>query len=284
MPGDRDDTRLWRVDVLGGLELLRARFTDFCFPPHAHEEFMIAVTEEGRALPTYRGGVHRHGPGDMIVLNPGEVHGGGPARGAVWQYRSLYPSAALMRRAARELSGTERDLPQFGGTVVRDRAVAHAIRRAHVALEEPRSTLERETRLLHALGCLIARRAVDRISAQRIGREHRAVQRARQYLDERPAENVSLMTLAGEAGVSPFYLCRVFHRQTGLSPHAYQTLVRVRLVKALLARGMPITQAALAAGFCDQPHLTRHFKRIYGVTPGRYVAGADVPPATLAPL
>ena len=284
MSQDRDDTRLWRVDVLGGLELLRARFTDFCFPPHAHEEFMIAVTEEGRALPTYRGGAHAHGRGDMIVLNPGEVHGGGPARGAVWQYRSLYPSADLMRHAAHELSGTERGLPQFVETVVRDRAVAAAVRRAHLALELPRSALERETRLLHALGCLIARHAADRLSAQRIGREHRAVQRARQYLDQHPAENVSLMTLAGEAGVSPFYLCRVFHRHTGLSPHAYQTLVRVRLVKALLAAGVPITQAALDAGFCDQPHLTRHFKRIYGVTPGRYVEGAEAPSATPGPL
>jgi AraC-like DNA-binding protein len=156
--------------------------------------------------------------------------------------------------------------------VVRDRAVAAALRRAHVALEEPRSALERETRLLHALGRLIARHAEDRMPAQRVGIEHRAVRRARDYLDARPSENVSLETLAGEAGVSPFYLCRVFHQQTGLSPHAYQTLARVRLVKALLATGTPIPQAAVDAGFCDQAHLTRHFKRVYGVTPGRYWA------------
>jgi AraC-like DNA-binding protein len=275
MPPHPDDTRLWRVDVLGGLELLRARFADFSFPAHAHEEFLLAVTEEGPARPWYRGGTHSHGPGDMIVLNPGEVHGGGPARGAIWQYRSLYPSADLMRRAVRELSGTDRRFPQFVEKVVRDRVAATAIRRAHIALEEPRSTLERETRLLQALGCVIARHAVDRVTAQRIGSEHRAVQRARQYLHAHPAENVSLETLACEAGVSPYYLCRVFHRQTGLPPHAYQTLVRVRLVKALLATGVPIPQAAAEAGFCDQAHLTRHFKRIYGVTPGRYAGRGE---------
>ena len=270
MSTQREDARLWRVDILGGLELLRARFVDFTFPAHAHEEFMIAVTEEGFAAPWYRGDTHLHGPGDMIVLNPGEVHGGGPARGSVWEYRALYPSADLLRRAVRELSGTDGDAPRFAETVVRDPVVAAAIRRAHKRLEEPCSMLERETRLLHALGCLIARHAVDRVPSHRLGSEHRAVERARSYLEAHPAENVRLQKLACEAGLSPFYLCRVFHRQTGLSPHAFQTLARVRLAKALLAAGVPVPQAAIEAGFCDQAHLTRHFKRVYGVTPGRY--------------
>ena len=271
MPTQREEARLWRVDILGGLELLRARFVEFSFPAHAHDEFMIAVTEEGIARPWYRGGTNIHGPGDMIVLNPGEVHGGGPARGSIWQYRSLYPSANLIQRAVWELSGTERRLPQFAEKIVRDRVVAAAIRRAHIAFEEPSSALERETRLLHALGCLIARHAVDRVPAQQIGAEHRAVRRARDYLEAHPTENVSLGKLACEAGISPFYLCRVFHQQIGLPPHAYQALVRVRLAKALLGKGMPIPQAAIEGGFCDQAHLTRHFKRIYGVTPGRYL-------------
>jgi AraC-like DNA-binding protein len=236
---------------------------------------MIAVTEEGVARPWYRGGTHIHGPGDMIVLNPGEVHGGGPARSSIWQYRSLYPSADLMQRTIRELSGTDRRFPRFAKKVVRDRAVAAAIRRAHIALEEPSSALERETRLLHALGCLIVRHAMDRIPAQRIGSEHRAVQRARYYLETHPVENVSLEKLAWEGGLSPFYFCRVFHQHVGLPPHAYQTLVRCRLAKALLAKGVATPQAAIEAGFCDQAHLTRHYKRIYGVTPGRYLGRVE---------
>lgn len=281
MHTQREDARLWRVDILGGLELLRARFVEFSFPGHAHEEFMIAVTEEGFAAPWYRGDTHIHGPGDMIVLNPGEVHGGGPTRGSAWEYRALYPSPDLMRRAVHELSGTERRAPRFAEMVVRDPVVAAAIRRAHSALEKPSSALERETRLLHALGCLIARHAVDHVPAHRLGSEHRAVERARCYLEAHPAESVPLEKLAGEAGLSPFYLCRVFHRQTGLPPHAYQTLARVRLAKALLAAGVAVPQAAIEAGFCDQAHLTRHFKRIYGVTPGRYAGRGSRPPGSL---
>jgi AraC-like DNA-binding protein len=268
-----DESHLWRADVLGGVELLRARYVEFTFPPHTHEEFMIAVTEGGTGFPRYRGGAHRVGPSDVLVLNPGEVHAGGPARGSLWRYRAFYPPAGLMHRAAHELTGRDRGIPQFTEDVVHDPRVAAALRRAHVALEEPHSQLERESRLLHALASLVERHAVDARPAQRIRPEHRAVRRAREYLETFPSENVSLDALAREAGLSLFHLCRVFRQQTGLSPHAYQTLLRVRLAKSLLAQGVAASQAAVDAGFVDQAHLTRHFKRIFGVTPGRYLGG-----------
>ncbi len=269
MPTQRDEARLWRVDVLGGFELLRASYQEFTFPLHTHEEFMIAVTEGGVALPRYRGGTHLVGPGDVIALNHGEVHGGGPAHRSAWRYRALYPPASLMQRVLWELTGTDR-IPQFAEDVVCDPSVAGTIRRAHIALEKPSSTLERESRLLQALASLVARHAADRVPVQRIARAHRPVQRAQEYLREHPGENVSLQRLAQEASLSPFYFCRVFRQDTGLPPHAYQTLVRVRHAKALLAQGLTIPQAAVETGFCDQAHLTRHFKRIFGVTPGQY--------------
>jgi AraC-like DNA-binding protein len=60
----------------------------------------------------------------------------------------------------------------------------------------------------------------------------------------------------------------------GMTPHSYLTQVRVRHAKSLLSAGLPITQVATEAGFYDQAHLTRHFKRIVGLTPGRYVKHA----------
>jgi AraC-like ligand binding domain len=124
MSNQRDDARLWRVDALGGLELLYAHYAEFTFSPHTHEEFMIAVTEGGTALPHYRGGAHIHGPGDVLVLNPGEVHGGGPVRGAIWRYRAFYAPDTLLQRAAQELTGMNRGLPQFAEDVVSDPYVA----------------------------------------------------------------------------------------------------------------------------------------------------------------
>jgi AraC-like DNA-binding protein len=145
------------------------------------------------------------------------------------------------------------------------------LQQAHTALAEPSSVLERESRLLEALASLVTRHAVDKLPARRIRPEHRAVKRAREHLEAFPSENVSLERLAREAGLSPFHLCRVFRQTIGLPPHAYQTLIRVRFAKTLLAKGVSISQAAVEVGFFDQAHLTRHFKRIFGVTPGQYL-------------
>jgi AraC-like DNA-binding protein len=84
------------------------------------------------------------------------------------------------------------------------------------------------------------------------------------------AQNVTLPELARFAGLSPFHLCRVFRASVGMTPHAYQTHLRVRRAKSLLRAGLPIALAATETGFYDQAHLTRDFKRIVRVPPGRF--------------
>ncbi len=274
-PDHQDNALLWQAAAFGGLELLRANFVQFSFAPHAHEEFMIVVTEGGVALPRFWGAVQRVAAGDVFVLNPGEVHGGGPETGSTWRYRSFYPPAALMQRVARELTGVDRGVPQFAEQFVGDPATATMLRRAHLALEEPESALAYESHLMEALAGLVARHAVGNVAARRIDHKHRAVRLAKEYLETLPGENVSLDTLARVAGIGSYHLCRVFRNETGLSPHAYQVQVRVRLAKTLLARGLPISQVAAEAGFTDQAHLTRHFKRTFGVTPGRYLGAVS---------
>src|SRR5205085_7810988 len=104
--------------------------------------------------------------------------------------------------------------------------------------------------------------------------DRQAVNRAREYLAEHYAENVSLNRLAAIAGLSPFHFSRLFSEQFGLPPHAFQTQLRVLWAKALLLQGWPIPHVASQTGFADQSHLTRHFKRLVGVPPGQYQSGS----------
>ncbi len=269
---------MWRAEGLGGLELFRATLSEFAFRPHEHQGFFIALTEDGLATPTYRGDRHVVGPGDLIALNPGEAHAGGPPAEGFWAYRALYPGPGLIREIMSEFPGRRPGLPRFGGDVVRDPEAMARLRRFHRLSEpsrsHPGSLLEREACLAGALVLLIGRHAAVPREPRPAGREPRAVRLSREYLEEHVRENVALADLARFAGLSPFHLCRVFRDAVGMTPHAYQTQVRVRRAKSLLEAGLPITVAATEAGFCDQAHLTRHFKRIVGLTPGRYVRGA----------
>jgi len=267
--------RLWRAADLGGVELLSATLTEFAFRPHAHEEFFIALTERGLATPTYRGDTHAIRPGDLIVLNPEEAHAGGPPPERAWTYRALYPRQDVMREIMAEFPAAKTGIPHFGGDVVRDQEIAARLHRFHTLSETlGSSVLERETHLAEALVLLVSRHAAPSRIPSPPGRERKAVRLGRDYLDGHAGENVSLQTLAGIAGLSPFHLCRVFRDAVGMTPHTYHTHIRIRHAKALLRTGLPITQVATEVGFYDQAHLTRHFKRIVGVTPGQYITDA----------
>lgn len=97
------------------------------------------------------------------------------------------------------------------------------------------------------------------------------IRRALAHIERHFAEAVYLGELAAVAGLSVCRFVTVFRRQVGLTPHRFICRRRVRHATALLADGVPAAQAALEAGFFDQSHLSRHFKSVYGMTPGRYL-------------
>jgi len=57
----------------------------------------------------------------------------------------------------------------------------------------------------------------------------------------------------------------------GTSPYRVVTLRRLENWRRLLLDGFTLVDAALAAGFHDQSHMTRHFTRSYGVSPLRWL-------------
>jgi AraC-like DNA-binding protein len=105
-----------------------------------------------------------------------------------------------------------------------------------------------------------------------IGREDRAVKLARDFLTDRLDVSVHLTDIASAAGLPPYRLFRAFNRATGMTPHGFQRQARVRYAMDLIKSGQALAEVAAATGFTDQAHLTRHFRRMMGVTPGSYKA------------
>jgi AraC-like DNA-binding protein len=98
-----------------------------------------------------------------------------------------------------------------------------------------------------------------------------AIRRAHEYLKEFWDKNVSLTDLAREASMSTYELCRRFSAMYGLTPHRYQVVLRVMNAKSKLLQGAGISEVASDTGFSDQSHLGRHFKSVFGLTPGTVV-------------
>lgn len=130
-----------------------------------------------------------------------------------------------------------------------------------------------------------ARHPVNAPGAEPAGETPRAVSRAIAYIQENYARDVGLADIAEAAHMSPFHLTRLFKRATGVAPYQYLIQLRVNSARALLAAGAgrrSLAEVASAVGFSDQSHLSRHFKRLLGMTPGQAIHGGGAPVQPLA--
>ncbi len=98
----------------------------------------------------------------------------------------------------------------------------------------------------------------------------RPVERIRDLLADTYRERHSLRSLSREAALHPIYLLQAFKRRFGVTPAAFLRTQRVARAKHFIHAGLGLAAVANEAGFCDQSHLTRCFKRTLGVTPGVY--------------
>lgn len=263
----------WRyADDLGGLEQLEARYHQQRFTRHVHEGYCIGVIYAG-AQRFYREGAQHVAPaGSIILVNADQVHDGHRATDNGWAYRTLYPTEQMLQPV---LDGLEQAaLPWFRQPVVNDPEMAARLRGLFDLLKFSYNPLERQGRFFEVLSELIQRHGSG-AGQERLLAHPVAVQRVRDYLDAHCCERVSLTELAALVQLNPHYLNRLFQRHLGVPPHAYQLMRRMERAKGLIRIGVALSEVAADTGFTDQSHLSRHFKRMLGVTPGQYLAAVS---------
>jgi AraC family transcriptional regulator len=95
--------------------------------------------------------------------------------------------------------------------------------------------------------------------------------RTLEYINQNLARDLRLWELAQIAGMSPNYFCELFKATTGLPPYRYILRCRIERAKQYLRDPkISLACAGAAAGFADQSHFTKVFRRIVGVTPMRF--------------
>ncbi|WP_190136446.1 AraC family transcriptional regulator [Streptomyces longispororuber] len=263
-----EHARLWAAPGSPQVELLAARFERFAFDRHSHEQLSVGVIEDGAEGLHLSGGTVVVPAGQLVVLNPGQVHTGYAAEESGWRYRMFYFDTALVAELARAHLGVG-DV-WFAQTAVRDPGLFAALRRVHRAQEHIRDPLTAESLLLGALTTVLRRHArTGRAPATAPPRRGgRGVDLARQVLHDRWTEPVTVADLCAAAGMPRASLIAAFRRTYGLPPHAYLLRLRANRARRLLLSGRRPAEVAAATGFADQAHLTRVCKRYFGVTPG----------------
>lgn len=267
-PAVPTDEAVWtRVGGVDGrpLDLLHARIPHRHYAPHLHAEYSVGASVTGVEVITYRGERHYAGPGSVVVLEPGEPHTGGPATPSGFAYRAMYPRPVLLSEGLTVSAGR----PHFPVPILADQQLAAALNRVHDVLRRA-DPLEAETRLAAVLAELVRRHAAP----VRLARDIRTTRPVAHTVMTRLADQLTapptLADIAADLGLSRYQLLRAFRAEIGMPPYAWLAQYRVTRARGLLEAGYRLADAATLAGFADQAHLTRWFRRVIGVTPAAY--------------
>jgi AraC family transcriptional regulator len=214
-------------------------------------------------------------PGSILVLPAGR------ARRAFWRGPTesvhIHLEPRLIARVAAEAFDLDPDRVELPSQAALDEP---SIRAAILAIDTELTAGAAGGRLLvEALGNVLAvhliRHALGTApggSRRRGGLARHKLRAAIEYIEEHLDSEIALDDLAAVAHLSAYHFARLFRAATGLPPHQFVIARRVERAKQLLrgADDLSLAQVAARVGFWDQGHFTRHFKRLVGVTPGRF--------------
>ncbi|HEX6349480.1 MAG TPA: AraC family transcriptional regulator [Candidatus Dormibacteraeota bacterium] len=248
-----------------GIERAEVHLSSCGFEPHRHDTYAIGVTTVGVQTFRYRGASRVCLRGQLHILHPDETHDGAAGTDEGFGYRILYIAPELICDA---LAG--RTLP----------FVADPVQNVHPGVRRLASLLfnidEPITELSAADIAVVVADGLLSLSGRTAGRQTaldvRAVKQVRDYLAAHSREQTAASDLERIAGTDRYTISRHFRRAFGTSPDRYRILRRLALARTAIESGQPLAQAAADAGFADQSHMTRQFKRTYGLTPGRWMA------------
>ena len=268
-----ENVRYYRDPAIKGLEVCRVYRSGHVFPNHSHDGiYAIGLMEEGGCYCFESGrddSLVR--PGQIALINPGQVHSGIPVEDGRVTYRMIYLDFDLMSDLASDFAEKPGAMPEFRSSVIYDPAHYAFLQNLWQRMAGNRGRLEKESTLLEGLALLVSEYGGIGKPIARTAGGNRLVGQARELLSENLEDKITLEEAARSVGLSRYHFLRVFKNETGLSPHAFRTQKRIEAGKRLLRQGLPFVQVALMTGFNDQSHFTNKFRQYVGASPSQYL-------------
>jgi AraC-like DNA-binding protein len=258
----------WRDDRLPFIE---ARVVEdgrqVCYARHSHETFSLGVITGGTSTYLNKDFSTTIGVGTVVLMNPGNVHACNPIAAQPWSYRMLYVDARWLASRQRPADMPPQYRP-YSAAMSHDIGLYDRFNQFFVQLISDALNPDDKDCLAHAF----FRYVDDRLkcATEKAKVVPSRLFKAKTLIADNFREPLSLAELSQTADLSTSHFIREFKTHFGLTPHAYLINRRIQFARAQLKTGKAIAEVALDAGFADQAHLQRAFKKHLAATPGHY--------------
>lgn len=232
---------------------------------HFHDTYSIGVILSGVCEFSLGDKDFQAIKGDVVVLNPYQVHNGGGREKPI-EYHMFYPTLEMMQR----IVGKGNYYPLFTHPIIQNIALlaqVNDIIKAHkdTIIDSQDAVCEKIIRLL--LDSIPTEFSILTPPNKIIG----LVGNVCQFIESRLYYDLTVAQIAEYFSVSRWHLAKIFKQKIGLSPSQYIRLLRLREAQKLIEQGVPLIKVSGDLLFADQAHFSREFKRTNGVTPGKVV-------------
>lgn len=245
------------------IERVANRLVGAAFSPHRHDTYTVALTMTGVQAFNYRGAKRHSLPGQVLVLHPDEIHDGHCCDDAGFSYWAAYVPPTHIQAV---LGGV--DLPFIANGVSTDPALIAAAFNLVIDCAGEQDPAAYEDAIFDLAQAMYQQAG----QAQTIRTAYRvAVWQAREFLDSVVVNGARLDELERLTGCDRWQLSRDFRALLGTSPYRYLQHRRIDFAKRLLREGATLADAAHGAGFADQSHFGRTFRKAVGITPKEWI-------------
>ncbi|WP_394824985.1 helix-turn-helix transcriptional regulator [Pendulispora albinea] len=254
---------VWQPEGITGVNVMRIENNATLAATYT-DRHTIGVIYDGALDWWYRRETTTLRGGALKLKEPGEVHRDRRIHAPFTMQEATFSREAIEEASAAlghsAVVSFQRVAP---GTCARATRLAFAM---HDALAGTASVLEVQVRVAETLAEVLATCTEKRLAPE----APRAIVRVREYLHDAFTDKIGLDELAVHVGLNKYCLVRAFRAEFGIPPYEYLTQIRVARARELLALGCSAAQVAQAVGLYDESQLHRHFRRIVGISPGRY--------------
>jgi AraC-like DNA-binding protein len=220
------------------------------------KNYQIACVRHGQGEILMGDGTHPVHAGQFFLIHPKRIHSGKPNFEIGWKADVLVIKPDFVKSLF-----LDKSLPVFDTLIYENEDYLKVFNACFNLLENNfQRNHETETQLFDFLFTLLTTPSVS-LDVPSVIDENEAVNRAIDYIETHYKTAFSLDDLIEKAYLSKFHLIRIFKKQTGLTPHAYQMQLKLNEARKLIFQDKSLTEIAYDLGFADQAHFTNTFKK-----------------------